>query len=141
MQSKEDGLRTRIALGWTLELVLFAIMLLFSTIESILMDNGFATLRLDPGESIKWLVYIVAFYALMPIYVFSIHELRTRIGRWVAVGLAVVGFVYFLLHHLSHWQIGQRPTFSSHVLDLTFHALGIWVIASSIRWARFPRAA
>ncbi|HKH43530.1 MAG TPA: hypothetical protein VKM72_02585 [Thermoanaerobaculia bacterium] len=141
MQHQEESLRNQIALGWTLNLLMIAIMLLFSTVESILMDNGFATLRMDPGESIKWMVYLIALYALMPVYVYLIHGLRTRIGRWLAVGLAVVGFFYFLLHHLSHWQIGQRPDLSSHVLDLTFHAIAIWVIVTSIRWARFPRAA
>ena len=141
MQFKEEGLRNQIALGWTLKLLIVTIMLLFSTIESILMDNNFATLRMDPGQSIKWMVYLIAFYALMPVYVHLIHGLRTRIGRWVAVGLAAVGFIYFLLHHLAHWQIGQRPDLSSHVLDLTFHAIAIWVIVNSVRWARFPRAA
>lgn len=141
MQHQEESLRNQIALGWTMQLLTVTIMLLFSTIESILMDNNFATLRLDPGQSIKWMVYLIALYALMPIYVHLIHGLRMRIGRWAEVGLAVVGFIYFLLHHLSHWEIGQRPDFSSHVIDLTFHAIAIWVIVNSVRWARFPRAA
>lgn len=137
MQSEEESLRNQIALGWVLELVVVVVMLLFMTIESILMDNNFATLHMDPGESTKWMVYLIAFYALMPIYVHLVHGVKPRIFRWLGVALAALGFVFFLLHHLSHWRIGQRPDFSSHVLDLLLHLIGVWVIWSSVRWARW----
>jgi hypothetical protein len=140
MQSSEEGLRSQIALGWAMMLLVVIIMFLFATIESILMDNNFATLRMDPGDSLKWLVYLIGFYALMPVYVNVVHGLKTRLFRWAAVVVAVLGFLFFLLHHLSHWQIGQRPDLSSHVLDLTLHVISLWVIVNSVKWARFPRS-
>jgi len=138
MQLQEESLRSQIALGWAMGLLILATMLQFMTVESILMDNNFRSLRFDPGrEGLKMIVYLIAFYALMPIYVHLVHGLRSRVYRWVAVGLAVLGFLFFLLHHLAHWIYGQRPDFSSHVLDLVLHLIGIWVIVNSIRWARF----
>jgi hypothetical protein len=139
MQSREESLRNQIAQGWTLMLLVVAIMFIFQTIASVLMDNNFATLRMDPGESAKWLVYLLGAYALMPVYVHLVHEAKARLFRWVAVALAAAGFLFFLLHHLSHWEIGQRPDLSSHVLDIVLHLISLWVIVNSVRWARFPR--
>jgi hypothetical protein len=139
MQSSEESLRNQIALGWVMMLLVVVITFVFMTIASILMDNNFATLRMDPGDSIKWLVYLIGLYALMPVYVHLVHGMRTRVFRWAAVALAALSFVFFLLHHLSHWQIGQRPDLSSHVLDVVLHLISLWVIVSSVKWARFPR--
>ena len=139
-QLQEESLRNRIALGWVINLVLVVIMLVLMTIDSILMDDNFRSLRIDPGRrGLGLLVYIFAFYALMPVYIHLVHGIRTSVSRWVAVGLAALGFIYFLLHHLSHWRLGQRPDFTSHVVDLVFHVVSLWVIVNSVNWARFPR--
>lgn len=139
MASHEETLRSRIALGWVIELVILAFMLLHMTIDSILMENDFRSLKADPGpEGLAGLVYLVAIFALMPILVHVAHGAAWRGLRWVVVVVAVLGFLFFLLHHFAHWYYGTRPDFGSHVLDLTVHAVGLWVIASSIRWARFP---
>ena len=139
MQSKEDRLLNQIALGWVMILLMEVIMLLFGTIDSILMDNNFYSLRMDPGQSLNWMVYLVAAKALMPIYVHSVHEMKWRALRWVAVAMAAATFVFYLLHHLSHWQYGQRPNFSSHVVDLLIEIIALWVIVGSVRWAKAAR--
>jgi len=140
MAFEEESLRGRIALGWVINLVLVTITLLFVTIESILMDDSFRSLRIDPGlQGLASMTYIMAVYGLMPVYVHLVHGLRMRLFRWIAVAMAGLAFVYFLLHHLSHWRIGQRPDFTSHVLDLTLHVVAIWVLVNSVRWAKFPR--
>jgi len=138
----ELSLRTQISFGWITNLLVSSVMLLFMTIESVLADNDFRSLRLDPGmEGVKGsLVYLLAFYALMPVCVNLVAGFRTRVFRWIAVACASVGFVFFLLHHLSHWYFGTRPDFTSHVLDLILHTVGIWVIVNSIKWARLPVA-
>lgn len=141
MQPEEESLRSRIALGWTLLLLLVVIMLEFMTISSILSDDNFKLLRADPGtQGLIMLVYVLGLFALMPVYVHWVHSMRSRIPRWIAVVLAVLSFVYFLLHHLAHWAAGQRPDFTSHVFDLIFHLVMLWVIVLSIRWAKFPRS-
>jgi hypothetical protein len=85
------------------------------------------------------MTYILALYALMPVYVHLVHGLRVRLFRWIAVIPAVLGFSYLLLHHLSHWRVGQRPDFTSHVFDLVLHVVALWVIMNTIKWAKFPR--
>ena len=76
--------------------------------------------------------------AIMPVFVHLVHGLRTRIGRWFATGAATLGFFYFLLHHLGHMQFGDRPSFTSHVFDLILHAISLWVIINSVKWAKLP---
>jgi hypothetical protein len=140
MAFEEESLRGHIALGWVINLLLVTISLLFNTIDSILMDDSFRSLRVDPGTSgLTTLTYILALYALMPIYVHLVHGLRIRLFRWLAVAMAGLGFVYFLLHHLAHWRVGQRPDLTSSVFDLALHAVALWVIVNSIKWAKFPR--
>lgn len=139
MQSQEESLRNQIALGWVMALLVLAFMFVFMIIDSVVMDNNFMSLRVDPGQSTHWLVYLVGVYALMPIYVHLVHGMRSHALRWVAVALAVLGFLFFLLHHLAHWQAGQRPDLSSHAFDLVFHVISLWVVVNSVRWARFSR--
>jgi hypothetical protein len=139
---RDESLRTQIALGWITNLLIGCLMFTFMIMESALADNAFRALRRDPGvEGLKFLVYMVPFYTLMPVYVYAVGGLRSRVFRWIAVVMAALGLFFFLLHHLSHWYFGTRPDLSSHVLDLSLHAIGIWVLVNSIRWARLPAAA
>jgi hypothetical protein len=141
MPPKEESLCQQIALGWTLELALQAMMLGFMIIDSILMDDNFSSLRHDPGpHGAKVLVFPIALYALMPVYVYLVHGIRPRVFRWLAVAVAVLGFLFYILHHLSHWVHGQRPDLSSNVFDITLHLMGLWVVVNSIRWARYRPA-
>jgi hypothetical protein len=139
---REESLRAQISLGWITNLLVGCVMLTFMIIESVLADNDFRDLRIDPGvEGAKGsLVYLLAFYALMPVYVNLVNGIRSRIFRWIAVACAALGFVFFLLHHLSHWYFGARPDFTSHVLDLTLHTVGLWVLVNSVKWAKLPAA-
>ena len=140
MAFEEESLRGRIALGWVINLLLVVTMLLFMTIDSILMDDSFRSLRVDPGrQGLKTMTYILGLYTLMPVYVHLVHGIKLRLLRWVAVAAAGFGFVYFLLHHLSHLRIGQRVTFTSNVFDLLLHLVSLWVIVNSVKWAKFPR--
>lgn len=140
MQSAEESLRGRIALGWVMQLLVVVIMLQFMIYASVFMDDNFRSLRRDPGVlGLQTLVYIFGVYALMPIYVHLVHGMRIRFFRWIAVAVAALAFVYFLLHHLSHVQRGERPDFTSHVFDLVLHLISLWVIVNSVRWAKFPR--
>jgi hypothetical protein len=71
----------------------------------------------------------------MPIYVYLISGFRARALRWVAVAGAVRSFVFWILHHLWHWHRGTRPDATSHVIDITLHLVGLWVLVKSIQWA------
>lgn len=138
---REESLRTQIALGWTINLVILCMMFIFMIVQSALANNAFHALHRDPGsEGMRMLVYMVPYYALMPLYVFWASGLRWRVLRWIAVASAGLGCAYFMLHHLSHWVLGERPDFNSSVLDLTLHVVGLWVLIKSVKWAKLPVA-
>jgi hypothetical protein len=139
MQSQDESLRNQIALGWVMNGVVLAFMFVFVVVESSMMNNNFRAIRIDPGTSIKWLVWVVAMYPLMPVYIHLVHDRKSRIYRWLAVAAAALGFIFFLLHHLSHWTLGQRPDLSSHALDLAIEIISLWVVVNSVKWARLPR--
>jgi len=136
---RETSLRAQIAVGWVTNLLILCMMFVFMITDSALADNGFRALHRDPGfRGLRMLVYMVPYYALMPIYIYWASNYRVRFLRWVAVTTAALGLVFFILHHLSHWHFGQRPDFNSNVLDLTLHGVGLWVLMNSIKWAKLP---
>lgn len=145
MDTREESLRSQIALGWIADMLVLSFPIFsFQIIRSILTeaDRGFRTLRFDPGLSgMDILVWILGFYALMPVYVSIVTELRPRLFRWVAVAFAILNFGFNILHQFAHYNAGQKPNLSAHVPDITVHLIMLWVIVNSIRWARIPRPA
>jgi hypothetical protein len=139
MKDKNDTLAWQISIGWVTMLALLAIMVVLSILESIYMKNDFGNLWADPGpKGIKSMVFVVAVYALMPVYV-SITEPRGSRGyAYLAVAFAFIALFFFVMHHIAHWYYGQRNDLSSHVLDVTHHIVAIWVIINSLKWARRP---
>lgn len=136
---REESLRTQIALGWTMLLVVLCWIFAIMICESAMSNTNFKALLRDPGvRGIPSLVYIGAFYGLMPLYVNLVSGFKMRIFRWIAVAAAGLGLIFWILHHLSHVHFMTRTTFTSNVLDLTLHALGFWVLVNSIKWAKIP---
>jgi uncharacterized BrkB/YihY/UPF0761 family membrane protein len=142
--SRTATLPTQIALGWLSSLLIQTIAFLLMVVASLLREvpTNFRSLHYDPGtQGLKLLPFLAAYYGLMPLFVFVVDRLRSRALRWVEVAAASLGALFLLLHHLSHMYFGQRPDFSSNVLDLTLHGISIWIIVTSIRWARIPARA
>src|SRR4051794_15560055 len=119
MDTREESLRSQIALGWVADMLVLNFPIFnFQIIRSLLTESerGFRTLRYDPGLSgMDILVWILGFYALMPVYVSIVNELRPRVFRWVAVALAILNFGFNILHHLAHYNAGQKPNLSAHI--------------------------
>ena len=136
---REESLRIQIALGWIAILVVLCWIFAIMICESAMANTNFRDLLRDPGvEGLPSLVYIGAFYGLMPLFVYLVTGFRTRIFRWIAVAAAGLGLIFWILHHLSHVYAMTRTTFTSNVLDVTLHALGLWVLVNSIKWAKIP---
>jgi hypothetical protein len=134
----EETLCTQIALGWALALLVLGWMFSVMITQSALANDGFHELHRDPGlEGLPSVIYMVPFYALMPIYVYLVR-FRTRALRWLAVAAAGFKFLMWILHHLWHWYHGTRPDATSHVIDITLHLVGLWVLVKSIQWAKLP---
>src|SRR5262245_57227678 len=119
MEIREESLRSQIALGWIADMLVLNFPIFnFQMIRSILTeaDRGFRTLRFDPGlAGMDILVWILGLYALMPVYVSIVNELRPRAFRWIAVAIAILNFGFNILHQLAHYSAGQTPNLASHV--------------------------
>lgn len=140
MQQQEESLRWQIALGWVANLLVLTIQFVYMISYSLLTeaDRYFRSLHLDPSvPGLKMLILVACVYALMPLIVFLLSGIRLRAVRWLPVAIAAFAFISNLLHHLSHSMFGGRPDFASHVPDLTGHAIGLWVLINSVRWARY----
>jgi len=138
MQTNEEILRQKIALGWIASLLLLATTLEAMMLQGLFTEADFFALRTDPGyEGLVLLKVFSAVYVLMAMGVY-VFESR-RFFRWIAVVVSIFLFFMLLLHHLSHWYFGQRPTLGSHVMDVMHHLSMGWVVWNSIRWARVPR--
>lgn len=128
---------TRIALGWITVLVLLLVLLTTMIVFSAFDNDGFTMLRKDPGRvGLRQMTFLVALYAIMPILVYAFDRVRFAGLRWMMVAFAGANFFYLLLHHLSHWQGGERPTLGSHMIDIAINIVGVWLIYNSVRWAR-----
>jgi hypothetical protein len=139
MSLQENSLRSQIALGWVLMLLIMTIMLAFMIVQSSFMNNNFASLRDDPGQAgLDWIVYVLAVYILMPIYINVTAGWRHPLFKYLPVVAAALILAYFIVHHTSHWYAGDRPTFSSNVLDVLHHVVTLWVLVNSIRLAANP---
>lgn len=135
--SKQESLRTQIALGWVSLLLILAIMLEVMIVQSSFANDNFTALKHDPSRGgLRIMLYFIGLYALMPILVFSVDAARLRALRWLVVGVAALNLLFMVLHHLSHWLIGQRTTFSSNILDFAYHLTALWVLYRSIQWSR-----
>jgi hypothetical protein len=132
---------TRIALGWLTIMILLLVSLVTTIVFSAFDNDSFTLLRRDPGRiGLRQMSYLVSIYALMPMLAYAIDRTRFAAARWLLVAFASANCFYLLLHHLSHWQLGERPTFGSHVVDLAISAVGLWLIYNSVRWARAASA-
>jgi hypothetical protein len=135
----EETLRTQVALGWVLALLVVGWMFSVMITQSALAGDGFRELHHDPGlRGLPEVIWTVPFYALMPIYVYLVSGFRTRVLRWVAVGHAGLRFAFWILHHIWHVYRKTRPDFTSHAIDITLHLVNLWVLVKSIQWAKLP---
>ena len=133
----QEKLSFQITIGWIMLLLVLTVALVMMIIAGIVANDGFSVMRADPGKGgLMLLVYVFGFYALMPIAVALVQQTRSSAARWTLTVVSVLLFLFFFVHHLSHWVAGQRPSFNSHFLEIVHHTIALWVIYSSVRWAR-----
>lgn len=139
MKHSEESLAHQISLGWIASFALLAMTLIGMILQGMLSEVDFLGLRKDPGfEGVILMKILSGIYVLTAIGVYTFGS--SRFFRWVAVALAIVMFVFMVLHHLGHWVAGERIGVMSHVMDVLHHLSMGWVVLNSIRWARLPRA-
>jgi hypothetical protein len=138
---KDDYLCTQIVHAWIGMFIVFASMLLMQVLQ-LLIDDNVEMLYLDPGISgMKVLISIEAFYAMMMVLTHLVHPVaKLRPLRWLLMVAGLLTWMYFITHHAGHYTQNERPDFFSNVLDLTHHVLGLWLVITSVRWARYSPA-
>ena len=135
----QESLRQQISIGWIASLLILTVGLEALIVQGLFTDEDLLALRVDPGgPGLVILKYLCAIYVCMAIAV-QTPAVRFAFARCALVGFAGLIWVVFVLHHLSHWFYGQRPDFTSHVLDLLHHLTMGWVLYNSIRLSRVWR--
>ena len=137
MDSRHDiDLPMQIALGWTLYVVTMVFGFSAHILFSIFERNNFAGLFDDPGpRAAGRFLYIFWFLSLMPIYTCLVARTRARGLRWCIVAIAALLLLLTVAHEWGHWQAGERPDFSSHVIDLMHATTLLWVLVNACRWS------
>lgn len=129
----QETLRRHITIGWISALQLVVIMFLVSLVRAAIA-NDFKRFGVDPGDrGLNIMIVIFAVYALIPVLV---RMFDGRVFRWTTVGVAVFFWLMFIAHQLSHLLVDKTPLSIYHVLDFSHHAVLLWVIVCSVRWAR-----
>jgi surface polysaccharide O-acyltransferase-like enzyme len=128
-----DDLKNRIALGW--------IAMLFCVVGGFMMDliksavsNDFSKWSSDPGPvGMQIVSTVIVIYIVMPLLVRSV---TAGWFRWTLVGLTVFFALFFVAHQVAHALSGTRPFDIVHAFDFAHHAVAIWQIVLTARWAR-----
>ncbi|RQP22645.1 hypothetical protein [Piscinibacter terrae] len=129
----QDELRRSITVGWINALQLVVIMFLVSVVRAAIA-NDFKPFGRDPGNlGLDIMIVIFAIYALIPV---AVRMFDGLIFRWTMVGAAVFFFLMFIAHQLTHMVVDKMPLNIYHVLDFSHHAVLLWLIVCSVRWAR-----
>jgi hypothetical protein len=128
-----DDLKNRIALGW--------IAMLFCVVGGFMVDliksavyNDFSKWSSDPGPvGMQIISTVIVIYIVMPLVVRNVSAVWFR---WTLVGLTVFFALFFLAHQVAHALSGTRPFDIVHAFDFAHHAIAIWQIVLTARWAR-----
>jgi hypothetical protein len=51
------------------------------------------------------------------------------------VAIAALLLLLTVAHEWGHWRAGERPDFSSHVIDLMHATTLLWVLVNACRWS------
>lgn len=127
-----DELRSRIAQGWNAMLLSFLCIFLSDLVKSAI-TNDFAKWANDPGPiGLKIVCVVLTVYIMMPM---MIRNVRAPWFRWVATGQATLIGFFVLAHQVAHAVSHTRPFDITHIFDFAHHALAIWVVILTARWA------
>lgn len=142
MQSeRSESLSIDVTLGWIMLLLILTVMFVFTLVSTILAGDNFQGFHEDPGPvGAVWLTFLFAFYAVMPLLVQVSRVTGNRAIRWALMVFECIFLLLFLLHHISHWRDGTRSHLVDNVLEFSHHAIAIWLIYTTFKWARLPES-
>lgn len=129
----DDTLPARIAQGWLAMTASLAAMFLMALVRDA-VGNDFSRWAGDPGPiGLRVVSVLLALYVAMPMLV---RHVDARWFRWLAAGLAGFCGLFILAHQVAHALTASRPFDVIHAFDFLHHALALWVIVLTTRWAQ-----
>jgi hypothetical protein len=128
-----SNLRSRIAIAWAAMFFTFVTLFVFTLVQDAIV-NDFTRWAADPGPvAFRRVTVLAVVYIVMPVLV---SQLEARWFRWLAVAVAAFIGLFVLAHQVGHALTQSRPFDLLHVFDFLHHALALWVVVLSVRWAR-----
>lgn len=129
----DNALPARIAQGWLAMASSLGAMFLMALVRDA-VGNDFSRWAADPGPMGLGVVSVLlALYVAMPMLV---RHVDARWFRWLAVALAGFCGLFIVAHQLAHALTASRPFDVIHVFDFLHHALALWVVVLTTRWAQ-----
>lgn len=139
--NRKENRPVYIAMGWISLLLILAVGVMMLMMTS-LVTHQTIMLERDPGvQGVAMITWLFALYAVMPVVVYGADRIDFKPLKWAVVVLTILLLVYFILHQLSHWRFGERPTLTSHALETSHHLVSLWIIYMSVKWALEKRPA
>lgn len=133
MHKEDAALRGRIAQGW-LAMFLCLQGMIFMALVRDAVHNDFSRWALDPGNiGLHILSTLMVIYIAMPMLV---RGAQSRWFRWLAMGMAAFVGLFMLAHQVAHTLNNTRPFDVVQVFDFAHHAMALWVVSLTLRWAR-----
>lgn len=133
MLSKQEQYRQSVIVGWIMLLQIVLVMFIISILRGAI-KNDFSGFAKDPGElGTNIMIIVFAIYAVIPVLVRAIGAVFMR---WFTFGISIFFMLFFIAHQLTHMIVDNMPLNIYHVLDFVHHAIILWVIICSYKWAK-----
>jgi len=123
-----------VAQGWILMFLAFLCVNLIEFVNASTNGRlGFFMTR-EGGAALRVMVTLMLVHAFVPMLV--VH-FRARAFRWTIAALTMLFGLLMMAHEAAHLLlVRDRPFGFFDLLDITHHALALWVSAIAVRWAR-----
>ena len=133
MLDQQEKYRQSIIVGWIMLLQIVLVMFIISLLRGAI-KNDFSGFAKDPGElGTNIMIIVFAIYAIIPVMVRICSAIFIR---WFTFGISIFFLLFFIAHQLTHMIVDNMPLNIYHVLDFTHHAIILWVIVCSYKWAK-----
>jgi hypothetical protein len=137
MDSSNESPAHLIAQGWTMMFLLFLSILLMEFM-SLSVEGNLREFQGEQGvRQVRVLVVLMVLHAVMPLLILRVDA---PLFRWCVAVFAGMLTLAMAGHQWVHVIKGDKPMGVLHLLDLVHHALGTWMTAASVQWARRGRA-
>ncbi len=100
--------------------------------------NDFRSFKDDPGtQGMNTMAVVFTIYALIPMLLCLFDG---RFFRWAMLVPALLFFLMFFGHQLGHMVVDKTPLGIDDAMNFGHHALLLWIIVCTVRWARLAAA-